>query len=89
MGGGESECVEAVFRLETEGNVLRAEGGDQNDTGAVAEHHAGYAAVTERPSDSWGKRLAAELELNRQTASVLIDRLLAFHRSGGRNHRQP
>ena len=88
MGDGEAEDVEVVLRLEAEGDVLRAEGGVRNDTGAVAEHHAGDAAVTERPSGRRGKRLAAELELNRQTASVLVARLLAFHRSGRRNHRQ-
>ena len=81
MGGGEAEDVEVVLRLEAEGDVLRAEDGVTDGAGAVVEHDAGDAAVTERPSGRRRKRTAAQGELNRQTASVLVVRLLAFHRS--------
>ena len=89
VGDGEAEDVEVVFEVEAEGNVLGAEI-EVGDGAAVRRFadNAGYAAVTERPPGSRGKRLAAQGELNRQTASVLVVRLLAFHRSGRRNHRQ-
>ncbi len=82
VGCGEAEDVEVVFEVEAEGDVLGAEievGGGATAGGGA--DHAGDAAVTERPPDSWGKRLAAQGELNRQTASVLVVRLLAFHGS--------
>ena len=88
VGGGERKVVEAVFRLEADGDVLRAEMQVADGAAVFAEDHPDYAAVADDPSVDRGETSAAEGELSRRIASVLVVLFLDFQCSRCRDHRQ-